>query len=169
MNKFFLLSYVLVASLFQSADVNAQQTTFVCEEACSEDLRINCDDLLAQYTLQGSCCSLTQITAYDGCRVEVGFGNCYWFPKCEECPLRTEGRWQNIKCGLQYIGAEGFACPASEYPTVWKTPYPEGPWNDYSCSPTASPVVQTAPPDGAASTSVRIMAVLGVVVAVAQM
>eukprot|EP00526_Cylindrotheca_closterium_P022991 CAMPEP_0113627692 /NCGR_PEP_ID=MMETSP0017_2-20120614/14344_1 /TAXON_ID=2856 /ORGANISM="Cylindrotheca closterium" /LENGTH=168 /DNA_ID=CAMNT_0000537961 /DNA_START=59 /DNA_END=565 /DNA_ORIENTATION=- /assembly_acc=CAM_ASM_000147 len=168
MNKFFLVAFVLAASLFRSADANAQ--TFLCEGACSEDLRITCDELLNEYTLQGSCCSLEKITAYDGCRVRVGYGNCYWWPKCGDCPAQTEGIWSNVKCGLEYQGAEGNACPASEYPTVFKDPYPSGPWQDYSCAPSAAPKQNTPPPTSAsASTSVRMMALLGAIMAVAQM
>ncbi|KAL3942228.1 MAG: hypothetical protein SGBAC_003537 [Bacillariaceae sp.] len=167
MSKFFLLAFVLAASLLRSADANAN--TVVCEGSCSEDLRISCDDLLNEYTFQGSCCSLEKITGYEGCRVRVGFGNCYWFPKCTDCPLRTEGRWQDIKCGLEYQGADGTACPTSDYPTVFKDPYPEGVWQDYSCSPSAAPAVVTVPDSASDSTSVRMMALLGAIMAVAQM
>ena len=167
MNKFFLLVIVLAASLLRSADANANVVE--CEGQCSEDLRISCDDLLDQYTMQGSCCSLTKITAYDGCRVQVGFGNCYWYPKCEECPLRTEGRWQNVKCGLEYRGAEGSVCPTSEYPTNWKNPPVEGPWNDYSCAPSAAPATPAPTSAASTSTSVSALALLGVMAAAAQM
>jgi len=171
MNKFFLLAFVVAASIIGSADANANLE--VCEGDCSEELRITCDELVSAYTLQGNCCSLETITAYDGCRVRVSGGNCYWFPKCEECPLRTEGRWQDIKCGLEYRSEEG-SCPSSLYPTNWETVPPSNPsvdaaltWADYSCSPTMAPAVAQAPVSSATSNSVRVMAVLGMVMTVA--
>ena len=168
MNKFFLLAFVLAGSLLRSADSTSQVVE--CEGVCSEDLRISCDDLLDQYTIQGSCCNFEPILAYNGCRVKVGGGNCYWFPKCEECPLRTEGRWQNVKCGLEYRGAPGTTCnTTAAYPTNWKNPPVEGPWNDYSCSPTAAPRTNAPAPSASSSISVHALALAGMIVAAAQM
>lgn len=168
MNKFFLLVFVLAGSLLRSADAQDNNRQ-VCEAQCVEDVLLSCDDFLDQYTLQGSCCSLQKITGYSGCRVRVGYGNCYWYPKCGECPGRQESIWQGIKCGLAYEGAQGTECPASEYPTNWKTPN-EGVWNDYSCSPSAAPVGSpTLPQSASASVSVSAIALFGMIVAVAQM
>jgi hypothetical protein len=181
MNKYFTLAFIALASILELAA--GQSTLKICASnefnECVEALTISCDTLVTEYDLQGNCCSLEVIPAYDGCRVTIGSGNCYWFPKCGDCPAQTDAAWDGIKCGLEYRDETGAACPASDYPTNWKTDPPTSApassnsptWADYSCSPTMGPAVATAAPtiSAAPQVSVQIMAVLGMVMAVAQM
>jgi hypothetical protein len=181
MNKHFSLAFIALASILELAA--GQSTLKICAanefNECVEDLTISCDTLVTEYDLQGNCCSLEVITAYDGCRVTVGSGNCYWYPKCGDCPLQTSAEWQDVKCGLEYRDeTNAFECPASDYPVNWKSDPPTSApassnsptWADYSCSPTMNPASNLAPtPSAAPQVSVQIMAVLGMVMAVAQM
>lgn len=178
MNKFLSLAFIVAVSILGYSDAQTGNLQ-VCEADCSEDLRITCDELVEAYRLQGTCCSLEPIPAYNGCRVRVGGGNCYWTPKCGGCPNRlTDGRWPNIKCNMEYRSEVG-SCPTSEYPTNWRDFPPTNPssdaaskWAAYSCSPSMAPAVgATRPPvsSSATSNSLHVIAVLGsMVMAVAQ-
>jgi hypothetical protein len=179
MNKHFSLAFIALASILELAA--GQSTLKICASNefndCVEDLKISCDTLVTEYDLQGNCCSFEVITAYDGFRVTVGSGNCYWYPKCGDCPSQISAEWQDVECGLEYRDETNAACPASDYPINWRTNPPTSApassnsptWTDYSCSPTMGPRTDAPEPSAAPQVSVQIMAVLGMVMAVAQM
>lgn len=178
MNKYFSVAFIALASFMEIAA--GQGNLDACDESnCVEDIRISCDTLVTEYDLQGSCCSLEVITEYDGCRVSIGSGNCYWFPKCGDCPSRNTAEWQNVKCGVEYRDLTNRNCPASEYPTNWKTAPPTSApassnsptWADYSCAPSMNPAMEADPTPSAAPApaSVQVMGALGMVMAIAQM
>eukprot|EP00980_Cylindrotheca_fusiformis_P028229 scaffold22588_cov114-Cylindrotheca_fusiformis.AAC.1 len=152
MSRCFILAIFALVSFAELASGQVQMT--VCGEfQCVEDLKISCDTLVTEYVLQGSCCSLEPIPAYNGCRVTVGSGNCYWTPKCGECPLKSDPSWADVKCNMEYRDMTNSACPAaSDYPTNWASPSSapavgfSPSWAEYSCEPTAGPQQPTDPP-----------------------
>eukprot|EP00980_Cylindrotheca_fusiformis_P001249 scaffold332_cov117-Cylindrotheca_fusiformis.AAC.9 len=173
MSRCFILAIFALVSFAELA--SGQEQTVCGEFQCIEDLKISCDTLVTEYVLQGGCCSLEPIPAYNGCRVTVGSSNCYWTPKCGECPLRSDPSWEDVKCSMEYIDNTNSACPASDYPTNWSSPSSapavgfSPSWAEYSCEPTAGPQ-PTDPPSAAPRTdALEVMTVLGMILAVAQM
>ena len=138
-----------VASAILLAPAASDNTLVFCgNQPCQIALTISCDDFIEQYDLQGSCCSLEKIPAYDGCRINVSGGgqlgaNCYWTPKCADC------NGENF-CGKNYESFSPVACPKSPdgYPTSWTFD------TKASCAPTVAPT--SKPPTLGSSSPVTL-------------
>jgi hypothetical protein len=79
-----MMKYLLV--LLSSTFLSATALTYCGFTPCIVPLALSCEELVADYDFQGSCCSLEDIPGTGGCRVRVaGKGNCAWTPKCGLC------------------------------------------------------------------------------------
>ncbi len=159
--------------------VSSQPLTFCGPEPCLVPINsISCEELILNYEFLGSCCSLVDIPATGGCRVEVaGKGNCAWVPFCEPCDPNSES-----SCGREFRTDNSDPCPVLTYDALaiqraWdqNITLPEGSSAAPSvyfpppqtCPPTTAPgppTLQPAPvPSG--GTSVKMLASVGAVVA----
>jgi hypothetical protein len=171
----------LVAGALIWSSASGQPLTFCGPEPCLVPLQgYSCEDLILNFKFLGSCCSLVDIPATGGCRVEVGGpgnGNCAWVPFCEPCDP-TNGS----ECGREFRTTTSDSCPVLTYnalaiqaaweeepspPVEGGTAMPsqffEGP---PTCLPTAAPVAPTgSPPSPSAASSVGLLASYGAVAA----
>lgn len=159
--------------------VSGQRLKF-CNDKCLEPLNdISCEELILNYEFLGSCCSLVDIPASGGCRVEVGGpgkANCAWVPFCEPCDPDA-----GDKCGIEFQVDTDEACPDLDYDALaiqaaWEQPIESLPpveggtsmptlyfAEPPSCAPTGPPVAPTptVAPQSSAS-SAQVVVFLGV-------
>ena len=136
---------VLVLLSIFSLVVNSQtdMMNYCGEKPCIEPVRMSCPEMIEKYRFQGSCCSMERIGATGGCRITVGFGNCFWYPWCGTCEgeEETASRCNNVfETGAQQ------ECPVGDFDPIeiqasadYTTP---------SCAPSMAPSM--APPTSAA-------------------
>eukprot|EP00536_Pseudo-nitzschia_multiseries_P005039 jgi/Psemu1/303081/fgenesh1_kg.91_\ len=130
---------VLLYSAFLFDYANAQGTgqTYCGDEPCFIPLRSSCQDLIDNYKFQGSCCALEIIPATGGCRITVGFGNCFWYPFCGDCPVDGDLFVQD-KCNIIHeTDAVAKVCPKFDYDPLQIQNDPL--WETSSCAPSMAP------------------------------
>lgn len=172
-----LLQLVAGALIWSSA--SGQPLTFCGPDKCLQPIQdYSCEELILGFKFLGSCCSLVDIPATGGCRVEVGGpgqGNCAWVPFCEPCDPNDTSF-----CGNVYETTTSDACPNLTYDALaiqaaWEaeTPPPaeggtsmpsqffEGP---PTCLPTSAPVAPSPAP-GSGAASISLLASTGAAVA----
>ena len=140
--------YILRLSVaFALLEVTFGQLLKFCGQAeCRISTLIRCEDMVRDYTFQGSCCSLKPVTATNGCLIIVGGdNNCAWFPKCGTCA--TEDTNRTGAC-LEYQSESAailLQCPAPDVYDVLNEI--EGPTAAGALAPTLSPTAEpTCPP-----------------------
>jgi hypothetical protein len=139
-----LIATVAVVTSFWVSPVASQafSNEFYCGTGpCIVPLRLSCEQMIAEYKFQGSCCSMESIPQTLGCRVTVADrGNCFWYPYCGvPDPLDEE-----IAAGIEYTTDSEEECPDSEFdPLFLNTSSPDyiPPENrtEVSCVPTMAP------------------------------
>lgn len=155
------------------APQTAAQPWYCGEAPCIIPLRLSCEEMIAQYSFQGSCCAMESIPETRGCRVTVADrGNCYWYPYCgEPDPLDEE-----IGAGIEYTTDSELECPLSEFdPLFLNESSPdfipaENRTDNVTCPPTLTPAVVDGSPTeaplgsgGATAATVTMLVVASVI------
>lgn len=160
---------VLLSNAFFVDYAKAQGTNEVyCgAEPCIEAVRSSCEDMIQTYKFQGSCCSLEKIPATGGCRITVGFGNCFWYPFCGICENDMEDEnFKKDKCNnLFETDAEDKVCPVYDFNPLEIQSAPE--WSLPSCTPSMAPTTSSMKADATAIMTGSRPALLAVLLGVA--
>jgi hypothetical protein len=142
LSKFSIVNVVVGVFFFVAKSVIGQKTeNFYCGlEDCIIPLRLSCEEMIANYEFQGSCCSMESIPETRGCRLTVSSrGNCFWYPYCGQCDMSDE----EIGCNKIYQTESDGLCPTSEYDPVGDSEMTRQNGTLPSCFPTTAP---TFPP-----------------------
>jgi len=131
---------VLVSSAFlvDNADASGTGQTFCGEEPCVIPLRSSCEYMLENYQFQGSCCALEIIPATGGCRITVGYGNCFWYPFCGDCE-KDGALYVKDQCNVVFeTNALEKVCPKYDYDPLVLQNVPN--FRTGSCAPSMAPI-----------------------------
>ena len=173
---YFISSHLILLETMKAATLifvsliwtaSSQAITYCGSSPCLEPYdSISCVDFIRTYRFFGSCCSLVDIPATGGCRVEVGGpgqGNCAWVPFCEPCSPNDP-----VQCGMEFQTTTSQSCPQLTYDALaiqkaWENPptmSPAGnasgtmmPTTQLQVPPTGSCAPSTAPSAAAAPSS----------------
>mmetsp|Transcript_26392 Transcript_26392/g.57848 ORF Transcript_26392/g.57848 Transcript_26392/m.57848 type:complete len:184 (+) Transcript_26392:117-668(+) len=158
---------VLLFNAFFVGYANAQGTNKVyCgTEPCIAPLRSSCEDMIQTYKFQGSCCSLEKIPATGGCRVTVGFGNCFWYPFCGDCEVDSDIFTRDRCNNLFEREVEDRVCPDYDFNPLEIQKAPE--WSPPSCTPSMAPTSFSIKADAAPIMTGGRSALLAVLLGVA--
>ena len=149
------LFYSIIGALVAGKALS-QPLTACGAEPCLRAVSLSCEELLEEYTFQGSCCQLQSIPQTRGCRVEVWNGNCLWSPKCVPC-LPGDG----TDCNQEFRSNSPEQCPTLEFDAIaYQADQDEEP----SCSPTVMPDTEAPTPDSSAF-SMQASAAAGAILA----
>lgn len=140
---------------YYTVDSQAFTNEFYCGDApCTIPLRLSCEDMIAQYEFQGSCCSLESVPETRGCRLTVANrGNCFWYPYCGVPDPLDE----LIQAGIEFTTDTMQECPYSDYDALYQnTSHPDYIPPEIRENATASCVPTMAPSlgDGATNTPI---------------